>query len=95
MLARDGRAAEDQGLQSESSYSLMPGVDLPLNLEDGDIYPEMKALPPPRKTWTCMTLSLTNFQTARAWAQLSREGRLCGATPREDVRARIVCEAQS
>ncbi|KAK1573566.1 fungal-specific transcription factor domain-containing protein [Colletotrichum navitas] len=71
LLGRDGRAGEDYGIQNPSSFSLHAGVNYPLNLEDSDLYPEMKELPPPRRGWTQLTLSLINIQCSRVWHHLA------------------------
>ncbi|KAF7558192.1 hypothetical protein G7Z17_g121 [Cylindrodendrum hubeiense] len=93
LVARDGRAAEDHGLNNTYSPSLMSGVDLPLNLEDVDLYPEMKELPPARPGWTRMTLALVNLYVSRACGQLLQSTAGTG-TPREVFRAQIVREAR-
>ena len=49
----------------------MGDVDLPLNIDDSDMYPDMKELPPARPGWTRMTLALVNIEIVRAWAKLS------------------------
>jgi hypothetical protein len=92
LLSLDGRAAEDYGLQNISDHNLIVGVDLPLNVEDADLYPEMKELPTPRLGFTKMTLVLVNIEVARAWSQLLHAGSPTGAM-REPFRARIVKEA--
>ncbi|KAH8648864.1 hypothetical protein BGZ61DRAFT_376263 [Ilyonectria robusta] len=93
LVARDGRAAEDHGLNNTYSPALMSGVDLPLNLEDVDLYPEMKELPPPRAGWTRMTLALVNIEVARVCGKLLQPGPGTG-TPRELFRAQVVSEAK-
>ncbi|KPM41953.1 hypothetical protein AK830_g4611 [Neonectria ditissima] len=95
LVARDGRAAEDHGLQNTSRCAMASGVDLPLNLEDSDLYPEMAQLPPPRPGWTRMTLSLVNLEVARAFAQLNQPGPpTTDAVSREQFFSRVVNEAK-
>ncbi|KAF9880388.1 hypothetical protein CkaCkLH20_02342 [Colletotrichum karsti] len=71
LVARDGRASEDYGIQNPTSFSFPIGVNYPSNLDDNDLYPEMKELPPPRPGWTQITLALINIQIARSWHQLA------------------------
>ncbi|CAM1508848.1 Fc.00g025870.m01.CDS01 [Cosmosporella sp. VM-42] len=89
-LGRDARAVEDYGLQNTSAPSLMSGVDMPLNLEDSDLWPEMNELPRPRAGWTKMTLALVNIEITRAWAELGQLSSATNGPPREEDRARIV-----
>ena len=92
-LGRDARAVEDYGLQNTSAPGLMSGVDMPRNLEDSDLYPEMKELPPPRAGWTRMTLALVNIEITRAWAELSQLTLSpTDEPPREVDRVRIVSD---
>ncbi|KAF7563455.1 hypothetical protein G7046_g699 [Stylonectria norvegica] len=94
-LARDGRAAEDYGIQSTSNPALLSGVDLPLNLDDNDLYPEMTALPKPRAGWTRITLTLASIEIARAWGRISQLGWSSTEPPREEVRAEMVSQLNS
>ncbi|KAL0933778.1 fungal specific transcription factor [Colletotrichum truncatum] len=93
LVARDGRASEDYGIQNPISFNLQAGVSFPSNLDDNDIYPEMKELPSPRPGWTQLTLPLINIQIARTWhrlAQLATEWKEKPAT--EALRVQIVNE---
>ncbi|SCO86079.1 uncharacterized protein FRV6_10206 [Fusarium oxysporum] len=92
-LGRDGRGAEDYGLSNAASSYHMFSVDLPRNLHDNDLTPEMTELPPARADWTRMTLVLVNTEVARAWAQLSRIEWASDNTPGEDFRAKIISGA--
>ncbi|KAH8746777.1 fungal-specific transcription factor domain-containing protein [Diaporthe sp. PMI_573] len=93
LLARDSRAGEDYGIQNPTSFNLHSGVRYPSNLEDSDLYAEMKELPPPRRGWTQVTLSLINFQGARTWHRLSAMAASWEERPTpESVRAQIVQE---
>ncbi|KAH8658512.1 hypothetical protein BX600DRAFT_401253 [Xylariales sp. PMI_506] len=71
LLSRDSRAAEDYGLGDSGTLTLNSEVKLPLNVDDRDIYPEMKELPAARIGWTTMTSSLINIDIARAMQKLS------------------------
>ncbi|OHW97908.1 C6 transcription factor [Colletotrichum incanum] len=93
LLGRDGRAGEDYGIQNPTSFNLHAGVRYPSNLEDSDLYPEMKELPPPRRGWTQLTLGLINIQSARTWHRLSAMASSWDERPTpEAVRAQIVQE---
>ncbi|KAK2049368.1 fungal-specific transcription factor domain-containing protein [Colletotrichum somersetense] len=92
LLARDGRAGEDYGIQT-SSFGLHPGVNYPSNLEDGDLYPELKELPPPRRGFTNFTLQLISLRTARVWHYLASLAASWDERPTpESVRAQTVRE---
>lgn len=88
-LGRDGRAAEDYGLTT-SSHNLMVDVAMPLNVDDGDLYPEMTELPPARPGWTRMTLALVNIEIVKTWARLSQFVTTSQDSPKEEFRAQIV-----
>ncbi|KAF4445867.1 hypothetical protein F53441_10428 [Fusarium austroafricanum] len=92
-LERDGRGAEDYGLQNPSGACPMYGVEHPRNLHDSDMFPEMTELPPSRPDWTRMTLPLCNVQASRAWAQLFQMSCSPEGLPGEDVRKRVIKEA--
>ncbi|KAK2017362.1 fungal-specific transcription factor domain-containing protein [Colletotrichum eremochloae] len=93
LLGRDGRSGEDYGIQNPTGCSLHVGVNYPSNLEDSDLYPEMKELPPPRRGWTQLTLSLINFQSTRIWHRLSSLAASWDERPTpESVRAQLVRE---
>jgi hypothetical protein len=72
LLGRDGRAAEDLGLHEFPRPSAVTcgGAQLPLNLEDSDIDPDMTELPPPRKGWTRMLAVLVNIHLCQTYADL-------------------------
>ena len=69
LVVRDGRAAEDYGINSPSAT---PGFDteLPLNIEDADLTPEMTTLPSGRNGWTGMTYPLVAINISHAMRQL-------------------------
>lgn len=94
-LARDGRAAEDHGI---SSWSTVPGYDtkMPLNIDDNELRPDMKELPPPHNGWTKMSLPLTCMeiaQTLQTMANLSMTP--SGSTPKEVIRSNLFSELRS
>ncbi|TDZ30447.1 C6 transcription factor asaR [Colletotrichum spinosum] len=72
LVARDGRASEDYGIDSLNAFNSGTGVQYPRNLEDGDLHPDMKELPLSRNGWTQMTLALINVQVYRTWQRLSQ-----------------------
>lgn len=89
-LGPDGRAAEDYGLHNTNSPGMLSSVAPPLNLDDNDLYPEMKELPPPRKGWTRMTLCVIHVEILKTLNILSEALRSAPGTPRESIRAQIV-----
>ncbi|KAJ3940630.1 uncharacterized protein N0V96_009639 [Colletotrichum fioriniae] len=93
LVARDGRAAEDYGFSNISSFNLQIGVSFPSNLDDGDLYPEMKELPHSRTGWTTLTLALINIQVTRTWHRLAAMASSWAENPTpESVRAQVVQE---
>ncbi|TIC91163.1 Bikaverin cluster transcription factor bik5 [Colletotrichum higginsianum] len=93
LLGRDGRAGEDYGIQNSTGFSLHAGVSYPSNLDDGDLYPEMRELPPPRPGWTQLTIVLINIQSGRTWHRLATMASSWAERPTpESVRAQIVRE---
>ncbi|KAK1624284.1 fungal-specific transcription factor [Colletotrichum phormii] len=93
LIARDGRAAEDYGFSNISSFNVQIGVSFPSNLEDGDLYPEMKELPHSRTGWTTLTLGLINIQVTRTWHRLAAMASSWAESPTpESVRAQVVQE---
>lgn len=48
LLSRDTRAGEDHDLETSNGYLLTSDVDLPANINDYDLTPEMKEPPQPR-----------------------------------------------
>ncbi|KHO02100.1 uncharacterized protein MAM_01101 [Metarhizium album ARSEF 1941] len=93
LLGRDGRAAEDLGLHDfpTPNVILSGGTELPLNLEDSDLDPNMEELPPPRKGWTRMLSSLANIRICQTWADiLHLSWASPSAPPPYEARDRIV-----
>ncbi|KAL9947454.1 hypothetical protein ACHAPW_008473 [Verticillium nonalfalfae] len=88
IVCRDGRAAEDYGL--ENMRRMPPGcaasIDMPLNLHDSDLYPEMDELPPNRPGWTAMTLSLIGIATVLGW----HENAQSTPTARDGTRSQVI-----
>lgn len=94
-LARDGRAAEDHGI---SSWSTVPGYDtrMPLNVDDNELRPDMKELPPSHNGWTRMSLPLTCMEVAQTlhhMANLSMTS--SGSTPKEVIRSNMFNQLRS
>ncbi|EFY92528.1 C6 transcription factor, putative [Metarhizium acridum CQMa 102] len=95
LLGRDGRAAEDLGLLDLPTPNVIMsgGAELPLNLEDGDLDPNMKDLPPPRKGWTRILSSLANIRICQTWADLLQLSWSNPSTPPPfEARDRIVAK---
>ncbi|WXC58019.1 hypothetical protein SNK03_003917 [Fusarium graminearum] len=94
-LEKDGRGAEDYGLQNPSTSSHIYGVEQPRNLHDSDIFPEMKELPPSRPDFTRMTLPLCSNQASCAWAQILQMSCSPEGLPSEDARKQVIQEAMA
>ncbi|KAK4118252.1 hypothetical protein N657DRAFT_628720 [Parathielavia appendiculata] len=95
IISRDGRAAEDFGLQGFCSRR--SDARLPLPIDDTDLRPDMPALPPPRSgVFTAMTLPLANFEITRAVRRLGSIAAAATPTspPDESVRVQIIQEAR-
>ncbi|EWY79894.1 hypothetical protein FOYG_16959 [Fusarium oxysporum NRRL 32931] len=91
-LGRDSHAAEDHGLQR--LCNLRSDAELPLNVDDADLYPEMEALPTPRPGLTTMTFPLINYHIARAVHRLAGivAASIPSTPPQESVRMQIIDE---
>jgi hypothetical protein len=95
IISRDGRAAEDYGLQRFCNMRTDAG--LPLHVDDTDLHPDMTALPRARVgTYTAMTLPLVNFAIARAMRRLSSVAAAAtpASPPEESARVQIIQEAK-
>jgi hypothetical protein len=95
IISRDGRAAEDFGLQGFCSRR--SDARLPLPIDDTDLHPDMPALPSPRSgVFTAMTLPLANFEITRAVRRLGSIAASATPTspPDESVRVQIIQEAR-
>ena len=95
LLARDSRAAEDYGLQKLCNIRF--DADLPLNLDDTDLYPDMAELPAPRLRLTDITFTLIGYHIALALQRLA--GIVAASTPpsppQESVRKEIIGETRT
>lgn len=70
-------------------------VDLPANVNDSDIWPEMEQPPVPKPGWTSMTFSLINIELSRAMQRLAAVAAASSssAPPSEEVRVQILQDA--
>jgi len=71
LITRDGRAGEDYGLENTTSLALKSDVDIPLNVDDSELRPDMAALPEEKSGWTPMTFSIINIDIAMAMQKLA------------------------
>ncbi|GIJ88141.1 hypothetical protein Asppvi_007058 [Aspergillus pseudoviridinutans] len=71
LVTRDSRGGEDYGLESTNSLLMGSDVDLPRNLDDTDLHPELQSLPPAKNYWTPMTFSLINIDLTRTMQKLA------------------------
>ncbi|KAM0545421.1 hypothetical protein ACHAPJ_011326 [Fusarium lateritium] len=71
----DSRASEDHGL-TNTIKDPDHGTRMPLNVDDAQLYPHMKSLPPESKEWTEATFLLTNIRSTKLLQDVlgSREG---------------------
>ena len=69
-ISRDCRAAEDHGV---SSLQALPEFDteLPQNIGDSDLWPEMREMPHARPDWTAMTLGVVVAEICQVWRRVS------------------------
>lgn len=90
LLVRDSRAGEDYGL--ENIHSPFTDVDLPANVNDLDLRPEMKEPPVPRTGWTAMTFPLITIEMSKTMQKLAAMAASASPSspPSEDVRAEIM-----
>jgi hypothetical protein len=91
ILGRDGRAAEDSGLQK--FCTMRSDARLPLHVDDADLDPGMASLPPPRMgVFTAMTLPLAGYEITRAVRRLASIAAMAtpASPPEEAVRVEIV-----
>ncbi|KAH8885868.1 hypothetical protein GQ53DRAFT_750931 [Thozetella sp. PMI_491] len=98
LLYREGRAAEDYGLENSACRQLLiSDVRLPLNIDDTDIYPEMQQLPNEKQGWTAMTLSLININLAKSMQMLASvvTASSPSSPPSEERRAHLIEEARA
>lgn len=97
LLSRDIRAGEDYGLENTSSLLLTSEVNLPANIDDAGISPDMQKPPEPEVGWTAMTFSLINIDLAKTRQKLLTLAASSSPTslPREDVRSQIMKECKT
>ncbi|CAN8103418.1 unnamed protein product [Discula destructiva] len=97
LLCRDARAGEDYGLESTNSPLLQSDVNLPANINDTDLDPDMKEPPVPRTGWTPMTLSLTNIDHGRTIEKLASlaASSTPSSPPSEETRLQILHAARA
>ncbi|KAH8676149.1 hypothetical protein BX600DRAFT_535629 [Xylariales sp. PMI_506] len=95
LISRGSRAGEDYGVENTNGLLLRPDVDLPANVEDTDLYPEMSQSPKSKKCWTFMTASLIYIDIAKSMEKLGSIAS-CSTSPlpSEEVRAEIVGQAR-
>ncbi|CRK23793.1 hypothetical protein BN1708_013802 [Verticillium longisporum] len=88
IVCRDGRAAEDYGLENmrRMTPGSAAGIDMPLNVHDSDLYPEMEELPLNRPGWTAMTLPLIGIATVLGW----HENAQSTPTPGDGTRSQVI-----
>ncbi|EXJ96413.1 hypothetical protein A1O1_01539 [Capronia coronata CBS 617.96] len=97
LLARDGRAGEDYGLEDTKGLLLASDVKLPLNIDDADLYPEMEELPKARRGWSAMTFSLISIDLVKAMQKLAAiaSSSSPSSSPSEADRAQIMQETRA
>ncbi|KIH92786.1 hypothetical protein SPBR_02438 [Sporothrix brasiliensis 5110] len=105
LLSRDGRASEDYGLDnmatlgSGSNLLAESDVQLPLNVDDADLVPDMETLPKEKAGWTAMTFSLIHialYRTAQRLAALAAAATTSDDEPSsEDTRDRIMADLRA
>ncbi|KAK5052098.1 hypothetical protein LTR84_002902 [Exophiala bonariae] len=95
-ITREMRAGEDYGLDIGNSVMLTTDVDLPLNLEDTDLWPEMTELPPAKSSWTAMSFSLIHIKISQAMQELGQvlSSRSMTSSQMYSQRAKIIAETQ-
>lgn len=74
----------------------MADVDLPINVEDTDLYPEMERLPAPRNGWTGISFSLICIELAQSMQKLGAISASSSRSspPSENSRAQVVKETK-
>lgn len=95
LLSRDGRAGEDYGLENTTGQCLTSFVNLPLNVDDTDLHPDMKKLPTAKAGWTAMTFSLINIDLVRCMQRLAAIASTSSPPPTESIRAQILNETRT
>lgn len=92
LINRDIRAGEDYGLENSSGLLLRSDVDLPVNVNDSDLEPNMKEPPQPRTCWTAMTFSLISIDMGKVMQELSAMAASSSPSspPSEETRSKII-----
>lgn len=92
LLCRDSRGGEDYGLENTNGPLLLCDVELPANVNDTDLEPDMKAPPAARPGWTPMTFSLINIAHGKAMQELASlaASSTPSSPPSEAVRLQII-----
>ncbi|KAJ4186737.1 hypothetical protein NW755_007469 [Fusarium falciforme] len=93
LITRDSRSGEDYGLENSTGMQPQSDVKLPLNINDEDLSPDMKELPPEKRGWTAMTFSLVYIELAKAIQKLATA--VSSPSPSEETRRKIIEEARS
>lgn len=94
LVTRDSRSSEDYGL--DQTTNLGRDVDIPLNVDDAQLSPDLKSLPPEKAGWTAMTFSLVQIDLALARQELgSAAGSSSNPLPGEEIRIQIINKAKA
>ncbi|EEU36122.1 uncharacterized protein NECHADRAFT_53038 [Fusarium vanettenii 77-13-4] len=93
LITRDSRSGEDYGLENSTGMQPQSDVKLPLNINDEDLSPDMKQLPPEKRGWTIMTFSLVYIELAKAIQKLATA--VSSPSPSEEARRKIIEETRS
>lgn len=71
LLIQDSRAGEDHGITIDRSYNSFD-TELPLNVDDKELYPNMKVLPVHQARWTEMTFNLIGYEINKVHLRMYR-----------------------
>lgn len=96
-ISRDGRAGEDYGLENTNSLLHKSNVRIPLNVDDADLYPEMKELASEKVGWTSMTFSLINIDLLQSLHKLTSfaKSNSPSSLSSRDARTKIIDETRA
>jgi hypothetical protein len=94
LVAFDSRTAEDHGIHK--SNGIRSDADLPLNVNDSDLHPEMNNLPVPQPGLTTMTFSLVGYHVVCTENRLANivANSTPSTPPEEALRLQIVKETR-
>ena len=97
LVSRDSRAGEDYGLENTHSLLLASGVNMPSNLDDTDLHPDMQLLPKAKEGWTTMTFALIKIDLAKTLQMLAAiaSSSSPSSPPDEITRAQIIKDANA